>query len=226
MRRVLVGGLIALVIAALVGLGIWQLQRRTWKLDLIARTEAMLAAPPVPAPPPGTAAGSNQEYRPVVVSGRYRADSDTYVQAVTTLGGGFWVLTPIDTGRFTVLVNRGFVPPAQRGKVPPPATPLTVRGLLRATEPDGAFLRSNDPVTDRWYSRDVAAIAAKRRLGTAAPYFIDAVATPGQDWPRGGLTIVTFRNNHLIYALTWFGLAVLLAAMTWWATRRGGKTNE
>ncbi|KQN34794.1 Surfeit locus 1 family protein [Sphingomonas sp. Leaf407] len=220
LRRALPVGLIALVIAGLIGLGLWQLQRRTWKLDLIARTEAMLKAPPVPAPPPGTPVGGQDEYRPVVATGRYRPASDTYVQAVTVLGGGFWVLTPLDTGRFTLLVNRGFVPPAQRGKVPPPTTPVTVSGLLRLTEPGGAFLRSNDPAADRWYSRDVGAIAAKRGVAPVAPYFIDAGASTG--WPRGGLTVVTFRNNHLVYALTWFGLAALLGGMTWWATRRRG----
>uniref|UniRef100_UPI000F77929E SURF1 family protein n=1 Tax=Sphingomonas sp. 2R-10 TaxID=3045148 RepID=UPI000F77929E len=178
--------------------------------------------PPVPAPPPPAwrAIGSDDVYRPVVVTGRYRPQADTYTQAATALGGGFWVVTPLDTGRFTVLINRGFVPPAQRGKVPAPTGTVTVRGLLRLTEPEGGFLRSNDPAADRWHSRDVAAIAARRGLTGTAPYFIDAAATPGTTWPRGGLTVVTFRNSHLVYALTWFGLAALLAGMTWWVARR------
>ncbi len=221
-RRILIGTLIGCVIAGLIGLGVWQLQRRAWKLDLIQRTEAMLRSPPVPAPPPSAWGGitSDDVYRPVVATGRYRPQADTYTQAATALGGGFWVLTPLDTGRFTVLVNRGFVPPEQRGKVAPPTGIVTVRGLLRISEPDGGFLRSNDPAADRWYSRDVAAIAAKRGLSDAAPYFIDAAATPGSPWPRGGMTVVTFRNSHLVYALTWFGLAALLAGMTWWVARR------
>lgn len=221
MRRILIGTLIGCVIAGLVGLGVWQLQRRTWKLDLIRRTEAMLRSPPVPAPPPSAwgRISSDDTYRPVTVTGRYRLAVDTYTQAATALGGGFWVLTPLDTGRFTVLVNRGFVPPEQRGKVATPSGTVTVRGLLRVTEPGGGFLRSNDPAADRWYSRDVAAIAAKRRLSDVAPYFIDAIAAPGASWPRGGLTVVSFRNNHLVYALTWFGLAALLAGMTWFVAR-------
>jgi surfeit locus 1 family protein len=221
-RRILIGTLIGCVIAGLIGLGVWQLQRRAWKLDLIKRTEAMLRSPPVPAPPPaawGTIT-SNDAYRPVIATGRYRPDADTYTQAATALGGGFWVLTPLDTGRFTLLVNRGFVPPDQRGKVPPPPGTVTVRGLLRTSEPGGGFLRSNVPAEDRWHSRDVAAIAARRGLTDVAPYFIDAVADPQVEWPRGGLTIVSFRNNHLVYALTWFGLALLLGGMTWWVARR------
>ena len=66
------------------------------------------------------------------------------------------------------------------------------------------------PAENRWYSRDVAAIAAKRGLRRVAPYFIDADAS-GREWPRGGMTVVRFPNNHLVYALTWFGLATLVA---------------
>ncbi len=220
-RRILIGTLIGCVIAGLIGLGVWQLQRRAWKLDLIKRTEAMLRSPPVPAPPPAAwgAITSNDAYRPVIATGRYRPDAETYTQAATAFGGGFWVLTPLDTGRFTVLINRGFVPPEQRGKAPAPSGTVTVRGLLRITEPAGGFLRSNDSAADRWYSRDVSAIAARRGLSNVAPYFIDAAATPGTSWPRGGLTVVSFRNNHLVYALTWFGLAALLAGMTWFVAR-------
>ena len=210
------------VIALLIGLGIWQLERRTWKLALIAHTERQLASPPVPAPGPAAwpRLGKDDVYTPVLATGRYRRDADTYVQAVTELGGGFWVLTPFDTDRgFALLINRGFVPAGQRGRVAPAPATQTVRGLLRLTEPGGGFLRSNDPAADRWYSRDVAAIAAAKRLGPVAPYFVDA-SEPKTGWPRGGLTVVRFRNSHLVYALTWFGLAALVALMAWRVRRR------
>lgn len=220
--RAITTGLLLVVIVVLVGLGVWQLERRTWKLALIAHTEAMLAQPPVAAPGPDRwpTIGKNDIYRPVTVTGRYRASADTLVQAVTELGGGFWVMTPFDTDRgFTVLVNRGFVPADRRGNIGPSPAAQTVRGLLRLTEPGGAFLRSNDPAADRWYSRDVAAIAARRGGGRVAPYFIDA-SEPKTGWPRGGLTVVRFRNSHLVYALTWFGLAALVALMAWRVRRR------
>lgn len=202
-------------IAGLVALGVWQVERRAWKLALIARVEARLEAAPVPAPGPEGWRGIDAEdaYTRVSVTGTYRRASDTYVQAATELGGGFWVLTPLDTGAgWRVLVNRGFVPPDRRGRTPPPAGAVRVTGLLRVTEPGGGFLRRNDPAADRWYSRDVAAITAKRGVAPAAPYFIDAGGN-GAGWPRGGLTVVRFRNSHLVYALTWFGLAALLAFM-------------
>jgi surfeit locus 1 family protein len=96
---------------------------------------------------------------------------------------------------------------------------VEVTGLLRLTEPKGAFLRSNDPAANRWYSRDVAAIAASQGIATVAPYFIDADRA-GDGWPRGGMTTVRFPNNHLVYALTWFALAGLVAFLLWRVARR------
>lgn len=218
LRRAVFGLGAAFVFLTLVGLGTWQVQRRAWKLDLIARTDARVHAPAVPAPSPAAwpGVGPDDAYRHVTLSGRFLNDRETLVQAVTDYGAGYWVLTPLrrEDGSL-VLVNRGFVPgdrkdPASRpeGQV---AGPVTVTGLLRLTEPGGAFLRANDPAGNRWYSRDVAAIAAARGLSDVAPYFVDgdAAANPG-GLPIGGLTIVAFPNNHLVYALTWYGLALML----------------
>ena len=94
-----------------------------------------------------------------------------------------------------------------------PTGPGTVTGLMRDPEPGGGFLRSNDPAADRWFSRDVAAIARARQLGATAPFFIDADDTPNPGgYPVGGLTVISFRNNHLSYAVTWFALALLSVA--------------
>lgn len=220
LRRGIATGLVLVAIALLIGLGVWQLQRRTWKLALIAQTERQLRKPPVAAPPPGLTVQAGDVYKPLVATGRYRAAADTYVQAVTELGGGFWVMTPFDTTRgFTILINRGFVPADQRGRTPPSPGVQTVRGLLRLPEPGGGFLRHNDPAAGRWYSRDVAAIATAQRIRPVASYFIDA-SGPTTGWPRGGLTVVRFHNSHLVYAFTWFGLALLVAVMAWRARRR------
>jgi surfeit locus 1 family protein len=144
------------------------------------------------------------------------------VQALTELGSGFWVLTPLrQADGSMILVNRGFVPPERRDRTAhgagEPTTQVTLTGLLRITEPRGSFLRSNDPTHDRWYSRDVQAIAAARSLRPVAPYFVDAdaAAAPATAEPVGGLTVVTFRNAHLSYAITWYGLALLVVIGTW-----------
>lgn len=227
MRRTVAGAAILVAIAGFVALGVWQLERRAWKLDLIARVDARLAAAPVPAPGPAewpAITREADEYRRVTATGRFLDDRAVTTLAVTARGPGYWVMTPLETPGFTVLVNRGFVPQDRRDPStrpePRPSGPVTVAGLLRLTEPGGGFLRRNDPADGRWYSRDVAAIAAAQGLGTVAPYFIDADATPNPGGlPIGGLTVVTFRNAHLSYALTWFALAAGLAFLAIRAAR-------
>jgi surfeit locus 1 family protein len=219
--KVLLLGLLAVAgIAALLALGRWQLNRRVWKLELIDRVAQRIHAVPAAAPGPADwprVDAAHDEYRHVTVTGEFLNDRETLVRAVTAAGGGYWVLTPLRTAdRFTVLVNRGFVPPEHQEPDARTAGQISgetqVTGLIRMTEPHGGFLHKNDPGTNHWYSRDVAAIAAARRLSVVAPYFIDADATPAPGgFPLGGLTVIAFPNNHLVYALTWFGLALMLA---------------
>lgn len=219
------------IFLAFCALGVWQVQRLAWKTELIARVEARLAADPIPAPGPGDWArlATADEYRRISVDGRYAEGADTLVKAVTVRGPGFWVMTPLTTPQgWTVLVNRGFVPDDARAEADriPPHGPVTVTGLLRLSQPGGAFLRSNQPQAGRWYSRDTAAIAATLGLPEAAPYFIDAEAGADDRLPIGGLTVVSFRNNHLGYALTWFALAALWAGWLGWLWRRGAAPAE
>lgn len=213
MRRGLFAALCLLLAGGFTALGVWQVERRAWKLDLIARVEARVHAAPAPLPPPGQWNG-DLSYRRVRVTGVFSHDRETPVQALTDLGAGWWILTPLRTSAGTVLINRGFVPSDRRAprtrKPSQIVGPATVTGLVRTSEPGGAFLRRNDAHADRWYSRDVAAIARARGIKNAAPFFIDADATPNRGgWPVGGQTVIAFPNNHLIYAITWFTLAGL-----------------
>ncbi|MGY4303231.1 surfeit locus 1 family protein [Bradyrhizobium sp. USDA 4369] len=206
-------------VGLLLALGVWQVERRAWKLDLIARVEQRVHADAVPAPGPAMWPAINRagdEYRRVTVSGRFLHDRETLVQALTVEGPGYWVVTPLQTADGVVLVNRGFVPADRRDATSRaagnPDGPAAVTGLLRISEPGGGFLRHNDPAANRWYSRDVAAIATTRGLSNVAPFFVDADATPNPGgYPVGGLTVIAFPNNHLVYALTWFTLALMLA---------------
>ncbi|WP_435164892.1 SURF1 family protein [Falsirhodobacter sp. 1013] len=203
-------------VALLLSLGVWQVQRLAWKTALIERVEARLDAPAVPAPESDEWAAvtrESAEYRKVQVQGQFLNDKAVLTQAVTEQGAGFWVLTPLVAGDATYLINRGFVPAATRNDYTRPEGEQVVSGLLRITEPKGGFLRSNDPVADRWFSRDVAAIAQAQGLTNVAPFFIDA-ARSGDAAPVGGLTVVQFRNSHLSYALTWFALALGLAGVS------------
>ncbi|MFC3785032.1 surfeit locus 1 family protein [Sphingopyxis italica] len=214
----------ALVAAiGLAALGVWQIERRAWKHELVAAVDARLHAAPVAPPGPDrwdAVNAKNDAYRRVIASGTFRHDRETLVQAVTERGAGYWVVTPLETPGFALLVNRGFVPKDRReaktraaGNA---AGSVTVTGLLRVTEPGGAFLRSNDPAADRWFSRDVAAIAQAKGLGRVAPYFVDADASPNPGgYPVGGLTVVRFRDHHMVYALTWFALCALSLFFAW-----------
>lgn len=213
------------LIAILLGLGIWQVERRSWKLALIDRVERGLAAAPVPAPGPAEwpRIDGDAAYRKLRVTGHYLPCRTRLAQAVTDLGPGKWVMTPLVTDRgFTLFINRGFLPDGQT--LPDcervPDTSITVTGLLRLSEPKGGFLRANDPAANRWYSRDVAAMG--QGLPAVAPYFVDADRS-GDGWPRGGMTVLRFPNNHLVYALTWFGLALLTAWFAWRAWRGRGE---
>ena len=117
-----------------------------------------------------------------------------------------------------MLVNRGFVLPewrkTQAALTPPAPATASVTGLLRMGESGKGFLRNNDPTANLWYGRDLPAIAAARGLDPVAPYFIDAdsdgAARDPKTAPVGGLTVLSFPNNHLVYAITWYGLALML----------------
>lgn len=198
-------------------LGIWQVQRLFWKRDLIARVEARIHAAPVVVPARRewpTLDFHDAEYRRVQARGVFLHDREALVDALTERGPGAWVLTPLATPDGVIMVNRGFVPLERRdtstrtaGQVP---GEVTIVGLLRPSEPDGRVLRPNNPAADRWFSRDVVAIGASRGLHEVAPFFIDADSAPNPGGgPLGGLTVVNFRNAHLVYAATWFGLAAL-----------------
>jgi len=239
-----IAGLVLIVLFT--GLGTWQVQRLQWKLDLIERVDTRVHATPV-APPDAAhwaqVAKDSHEYRHVRLGGRFLFDYSTPVQAVSELGAGYWLVTPLCTADGAiVLVNRGFIPaadareryPARRAAGDPCAdaagSPHSLTGLLRMAEPGGGFLRENDPAKNRWFSRDVAGIAAARGLPKVAPYFVDAAS--GQDpagapeHPVGGLTVISFQNNHLVYAITWYALALMVAGAFWFVARSNNKENR
>lgn len=218
-RLLFFGTLLTALFAVLMALGNWQVHRLNWKRGLLQQLAQYRTAAPVPAPPRSAwpTVGKNDEYRPVFADGIFLHARESCVLAVTELGRGYWVITPLQHADGTVtLINRGFVDTEQcdpetrtRGQI---EGPTRVSGRLRLSEPKGGFLRDNRPALDRWYSRDVQQIAQARQLDPAhlAPYFIDA-ADAVEGGPVGGLTVMRLRNHHLGYALTWFSLAALVA---------------
>ena len=235
--RRIVASCLALLCVGFIALGGWQVQRLQWKNALVAQVGQRVHAAPAAAPSPAAwtaLSKENDEYRHLRLEGRFLDELATRVQAITELGAGYWVLTPFRSADgAVVIVNRGFIPTgATAAGAGPGAT--TVTGLLRMSEHGRAFLRANDAPHNRWYARDVEAIGAARGLPRVAPYFIDqdaaAVGQPGQAAvskqagapvaPVGGLTVISFHNNHLVYALTWFAMG-LMAAGASFAIGRG-----
>jgi surfeit locus 1 family protein len=222
-RDLIAPGLASLIaLAILLGLGTWQLERRAWKEDLIARILRQSRAEPVAPPPPEAWDPARDEFRHVRVTGRFLNDRETLVHGLApgeTPGRalqGYYVLTPFARQDGTqVLVNRGFVPTELKAQADRRDGLIdgttTVTGILRASEPRGLFVPEPDPARGEWFNRDIRGIAAARGLADVAPYLIEADAVPGQTtWPRGGQLRVDLPNNHLQYAFTWFGLAACL----------------
>lgn len=205
-----------MAVALFAALGVWQIQRMHWKHALIARVDARVHAAPV-ALPADARLDPSQEYLRVRVSGTYDGAATSLVRATTVLGTGYWTLTPLrlDDGR-QVWINRGFLPTGTTRRAAAAAAPqgrATVIGLLRSPEPKGSILQSNAPQDERWYSRDVVALARARGIGAVSPAFIDAQVEQAQATaplkPVPGLTQIHFPDSHFGYALTWFAMAAL-----------------
>lgn len=217
--------LLLLIPVTAFGLGTWQVQRRKWKLELIAELESRVRAEPIPLPGDPMEL-KNLEYRPVTVRGHFEHSKELYMMPRTMVDparearqagrlassaeSGAYVVTPFhctDLG-ITILVNRGFVP---RKKVNPETRQkgqvegqVDLVGIVRLTETRKPFVPENNPERNHWHYRDLDAMA---KITGAEPIFIDAdfgSTIPGG--PIGGQTRVTLRNEHLQYILTWYGL--------------------
>ncbi len=212
--------LVGLVV--LVSLGNWQLDRREWKLGLIADINARTTQPAIDFAEALSLhqAGDPVEYLPVTLDGEYQHDKEIALFRQSKEGkGGYHIFTPLLTqSGLAVWVDRGYVPPDQKtaqtraeGQI---TGSVTIEGLVRTDGTPGSFVPPNNPEKGEWFFRDHRAMAEAVDLQTVAPLFIDSAETnvPG-GLPRGGQTRIALKNDHLGYALTWFGLAVVLVGV-------------
>lgn len=213
-------------LAILLSLGTWQVERLHWKEGLLSDIAERRAAPAVPLSAIETmaAAGGDIEYRTVSATGRYLNDKERHFFATYDGAPGFYVYTPLqlDDGRY-LFVNRGFVPydakdPAKRqqGEL---AGIQAVSGLARAKLPGKPswLVPENDIAKNIFYWKDLDAMAASDGLDPSkiVPFFVDAGKAPNPGGlPVGSVTIVDLPNDHLQYALTWYGLAAALVAIS------------
>ena len=206
-------------LALLIGLGVWQIERLHEKETLIASVHAGMSAPPMPLSQALRAGAANAEWHHVRVSGHFLHDKELYLFAQGPRGEfGTQIVTPLvqDDGEI-VLVDRGFVPDALHDPRSRPAAQVTgevsVSGVLRMSEKPGLFTPAPNETTRLWFVKDVPSMAKAAGIRTSAVVIeADATTNPG-GWPLGGQTKVDFPNDHLQYAMTWFGLALALTGI-------------
>jgi surfeit locus 1 family protein len=208
----------ALLFALLCGLGSWQLQRLQWKLALIAQVNHQIHMSPLELDDGGMLHKEPEtDYEHVTVNGRFDNSKETYLFG-TGLSGEpvYHVLVPFIAGSGRVyLVDRGVVPKEKLDQ----ATrregliegPVRITGIWRWPSPPGYFTPPADTTHRTWFWHDLAAIQTYDHIRLFQPGVIEADAAPNPGgWPKGGQTVVSFRNQHLSYAVTWFGLAIVL----------------
>ncbi len=222
-RRLLVPAASALVMfLVLVSLGVWQVHRLAWKEALLAEIDHAEAAPAIELP------SEPQPFQKVRVQGHYRPDlTATYGALVndTPTGpamGGRLIMALERSGAPDILIDRGWVP--EHVAVATPAGAVSVTGYVRMADRSGLFSATDDLAGRHFYTLDPAAIGRAMGLDTVAPFILvalgpqsgetDAYPVPAQHLPRPP-------NDHLSYAITWFGLAlVLLVVFVTWSRKK------
>ena len=239
-RGLLLPALLALLaLAVLLGLGTWQLERKRWKEDLGAMLSARLSAAPATLPQPSAWATLDQkewEFRRVTFMAEFQHAQEARVYGSGSTfrpdvsGPGYWIFTPARLSAGTsVMVNRGFVPEGQQDpqsrQQGQTGGVIEITGVMRWPERRGMFTPGDDLARNLWFVRDHHTIAAVKNLGAMAPFYIEQESPPAPGgWPKAGRLRVNLPNNHLGYALTWYGLALSLTAVFifWMRARRRG----
>ncbi|MES5097312.1 SURF1 family protein [Agrobacterium sp. BA1120] len=230
--------LVLLALIILVALGTWQVKRMYWKEGLLVDIQQRIHAAPAPLSDIEAlaASGGDIEYRTVALSGTFDHTKEQHFFATFEGQTGYYIYTPLrlSDGR-AIFINRGFVPyemkePSKReaGEV---AGIVSVEGLARArlTTKPSSLLPENDLAKNIYYWKDWSAMASRAGIPPAqlVPFFVDANAAPNPGgWPKGGVTLIDLPNNHLQYAITWYGLALALVIVVGFAYVRGVRNSR
>lgn len=220
------------MLPVLIALGTWQLHRKAWKEDLIARLAAARTAPPISLQEVAKRyeAGDNIEFTRVTATGTWQAVGERHLYDPRPQSQGWEIFALLQTPDGQVYVNRGWAPDKFKDPATRPAQggPVTITGLARVAEPRGAFTPADDAKGNRWYHRDAIEFfwngmpAEERRKLEASSTFhppasftIDAEPDPSepQGWPKAEATEIRVANRHLEYVVTWWGLAATLVVV-------------
>jgi surfeit locus 1 family protein len=241
--RIVFAVLTLAALIAFIGLGVWQLQRKAWKEALIATIEQRLAASPAALPPRERWASLDpaaEEFRRVSLRGQFFSGREARVYTAGSSlredikGPGYFAFAPARLADGSVVVvNRGYVandrPDASLRPIGLAADALDLVGAMRWPEAPGWFVTAHDVRADLWFARDHLAMAAFYDWGPVAPFYLDQEAPmPPGGVPRPSPLKVNLRNEHLQYALTWFGLALVLVVVfaVWVGSGRRGTDDE
>jgi surfeit locus 1 family protein len=235
---VVVPAIAALILfAGLIGLGNWQLQRKVWKEGLIDTLGQRLAAVPSALPPPAlwsSLTPAADEYRRVRFSAQLVPNEEALVFTSGSTfrpdvaGPGYWVFAPARlAGGGLIVVDRGFVPEGRQDKATRAAGELgdatvDMVGVMRWPEQPSWFTPQAEPAHSLWFVRDPKAMAQAKHWGDVAPFFIELESPPPPGGlPQPGPLRVNLPDDHLQYALTWYGLAaVLVVSFVFWLRSR------
>ncbi len=225
-RGVIEPTIFALVgIAILIGLGIWQLDRKVWKENLIATVTARLAQTPQDLPPRADwihLLQADNEYRRVAFPAEFLPGEEALVYSAGSAfrpdvqGTGYWVFAPARlAGGSIVVVDRGFIPLEAKGAARRAPTGIVdIVGVMRWPETRGLFTPADEPQNNIWFLRDPEAMAKARKWPAVAPFYVEQeTPVPEGGLPKPGKLTVNLPDNHLQYAITWFGLALGLAGV-------------
>lgn len=221
LRRVIIPVIFGVVgVAILASLGAWQLRRLDWKETVLAEIDRRIAAEPVPVPLSPTEA--EDEFLPVMATGVTGKELHVLVSQ-KQVGAGYRIVTAFDTGDRILMLDRGFVVDAEKNAPRPPRS-LEVVGNLHWPDERDSFTPENDVAANIWFARDVPEMADA--LG-AEPILIVAKEPTGDAIQPIGVDSSGVPNNHFGYAVQWFGLALVWAAMTaYWLWRNRQKAGR
>jgi surfeit locus 1 family protein len=231
-------GVIATTLVVLVSvgilsrLGVWQLHRKVWKENLIAAMTTRLNVPPEPLPPAaqwGKLTQADDEFRSVTFDAQFTPGQQALVYTPGSAlrsdikGPGYFVFAPARLADGSVIVvDRGFVPADRKDALAPNGSgaseSLQITGVLRWPEERSVFTPASNSKSNVWFLRDPNGMSEQNDWGATAPFYVDQDApVPPGGLPKPGKLEVHLRDDHLQYAITWFGLAAgLVGVYGWW----------
>jgi len=195
-------------------LGTWQVARLQWKTDLIERIDAARTEAPM-ASLPANDEIAGHEFARVALTGTWVPGVEFHVTPRYYKDKlGYHIFAPLKlAGGRIVLVNRGWVPAAQKNPESRAGSAAkgkaSLVGMIRIGPDRNYFTPPSQPQKNIWFGRDVPEMAEAAKLENVAPVTVDAIAGP--DATRLPVPFdgeIKLYNQHLSYILTWYGMAL------------------